>query len=204
MKIDLLVPSQAGDTLVSLTKEIARLNEVRLTQEGHQVTIRTGDRCKSSTLQGAQLGEGIALFGHGVSEDNRAFPGTDGLSLFPSCQENQFVDRWFHAMACDSTNIAAPLLHVRPRCIVGYSTQLHPAWSFAAVSHEIEPAFTEFLTTVNVCLAKGVYQETELRNALRPSYEKILNWYTVNPSLKGSSVLLFCAGVYDHLQVHFP
>ena len=172
--VDVLAPWTAQDTLLSLSRAIARLNHACLVDAGHSADLVEGDACREGALVGRPGAErGIAYFGHGVEEEIR---GSDDRPLFAGAQGERVQGRWMHCFACDTAPALGRRLVQQGLAVhVGYTTSLTAYWRLEDVPADVRPALDEVLTTVTVALASGVTDGVELARRMADAADALVS-----------------------------
>lgn len=171
--VDVLAPWTPHDSLLSLSRAIARINHARLVDEGHAAEVVEGEACQERALVGRPGAErGIAYFGHGVEEEIR---GSDDRPLFAGAPAERVQGRWMHCFACDTAPALGRRLVQHGLTVhVGYKTSLTDRWRLEAVPADVRPALDEVLTTVTVALASGVTDPKDLARRMDDAADKLL------------------------------
>lgn len=197
--IDILAPWRSDDTLYRRSQWVAKQNKEQLESNNHAVVVHSKDQCTEGVLQKVSVGEGLAFFGHGQSDQ---IHGSDERPLFPGDAASRLKNRWVHVFACDAGDEWAKRIVERgeAKAVVGYTRRLSPEWNEENIPSEILEPFRTVVTAVSVALADGMIDEMALRQRIETPLNTITRWCDLHPG-EARGIRSICEQLYKHMKV---
>ena len=168
-----LVYSTSGDEALATARCIAEWTEVRLVAESHAAHLVCDiDRLTLETLvDGA---DGLAAFTHGSKEalfDGSRRPMVDAGNVA------MLTGRWAWLYACYAGHeLAGRAVHAGAVCVAGFDVPVHVDWVPETLPPGLRTDFERLVTEVPSLLAAGQYGGDEIRAAVLPLVDAILDY----------------------------
>ena len=195
-----LAPYADGDVVLRRSRWIAALNEKRLVEDGHPVSLLASPALETGPVSFEDIAH-VAFFGHGTDSSIRD---AADRNILPPQRHGELFGKTVHAFACRCPRDLGPsVVQAGARVFVGYDASLRPLWSEVGIPADALPLVTDVLTAVSHCLAQGGGR-SEVLTTLRLAYEALLLWDDAHHGELDKELVLLCGDVYTRMRVLVP